>query len=284
VENIGIEPRQCRQSDSGACFALKAAIAKAANRGIALFAKARPSLYGTGRFANANADGAVSDFIREVDEDLRRENLEKLWRKYGGYALAAAIVVVLGTAAWVGWQRYKASHRAERAQQFEAAMELVAKPEVAAAGPAATPAPAVVAASQALEAVAKDGDGYSVLARLHDAALKARTGDAAGAIAIYEKLAADTAVDQPFRDLAVILLALQTADTAPPAELMQRLQPLTADSNRWHYSALEITAILAKRAGDTEKAKQILSGLADDLNAPQALRTRAAEMLAALKG
>jgi hypothetical protein len=77
---------------------------------------------------------------------------------------------------------------------------------------------------------------------------------------------------------------LQTADTADPAQLTQQLRPLTDAKNPWHYSALEITAILAKRAGDTEKAKQILSGLADDLDAPQALRIRATETLAALKG
>jgi hypothetical protein len=231
---------------------------------------------------------AVSDFIREVDEDLRRENLEKLWRKYGFFAIAAAVIVILGVAGFVGWQRYTASHRGERSHQFQAALELAAKPDVVAAAQTlqaiATPPPAVTEASQALEAVARDDDGYGILAQLHDAALKGRTGDPAGAIAIYQKLAADSRVDQPFRDLAVILLALQTVDSATPAELTQRLQPLTAAGNPWHYSALELTAILAKRAGDTEKAKQILTDLAADLNAPRALRARAAETLAALKG
>jgi hypothetical protein len=233
-------------------------------------------------------DAAVSDFIREVDEDLRRERLEKLWRRYGTYAVMAAALVVLGTAANVGWQRYAANHRAERARQYEAALELVTKPDVIAAAQApqsaAPPNPAVTEAAAALEKLAKSTDGYGVLARLHEAALKARIGDTAGAVAIYQKLADDTGVDRPFRDLALILLALQTADTADPAQLTQQLRPLTDAKNPWHYSALEITAILAKRAGDTEKAKQILSGLADDLDAPQALRIRATETLAALKG
>lgn len=212
----------------------------------------------------------MSDFIREVDEDLRRESLEKLWRKYGSYALGLAVVIVLAVAANVGWQRYAASQRADRARQYETALQLTA---------AADPK-----APDALQALANGGDGYAALAQLQAAALKAKAGDLQSAVAIYEKLATDRAVDAPFRDLAVILLALHTADTAPPDQLTRRLQPLTDSSNPWRYSALELTAVLAQRAGDTAKAKQILTGLADDLNAPQALRRRATEMLAALKG
>lgn len=212
----------------------------------------------------------MSDLIREVEEDLRRENLEKLWRKYGSYALTAAVLVVLAVAAYVGWQHYAASRRDARARDYEAALNLVA------AGDAK--------AQESLQAVAQGGDGYAALARLHSAALKAEAGDSDGAVAIYERLVADSSVDKPLRDLSLLLLAARTADTADPAQLSQRLQPLTDAANPWHYSALEITALLAKRAGDTEKAKQILTGLADDLNAPRALRQRVTELLAALKG
>jgi len=212
-------------------------------------------------------DFAVTDIFREVDEELRRESFEKLWRKYGAYAIALAVVIVLAVGAIVGWQRYSEHRQAERARQYVAA--------VSSSGPEAV---------AALQSLATGSDGYAALALLHEAATKAKAGDTAGAVATYEKLAADGSVDQPFRDLAVILLALATADTASPADLTARLAPLTDASNPWHYSALEITALLARRAGDTARAQQIYSGLADDLNAPQALRARAAEMLAALRG
>jgi hypothetical protein len=212
----------------------------------------------------------VSDFIREIDEDLRRENLEKLWRKYGGYALGLAVAIVLAIAAYTGWQRYTESYRADRARAYEAALQLVAS------GDAKAP--------DELAALAADDDGYGALARLQAAALKAKAGDAAGAAALYEQLAADGAVDDHLRNLAVILLALQTADTAAPDELTKRLQPLTEPGNPWRYSALEITAVLAHRNGDTAKAREIFTSLADDLDAPPALRQRATEILAALKG
>jgi len=212
----------------------------------------------------------VSDIIREVDEELRRENFEKLWRKYGSYALGLAAVIVLGVAGFFQWQHYTQSQREERARQYEAAVQLVA---------AADPG-----APAALQALTAREDGYGALAQLQQAELKAQAGDGAGAVAIYEKVTADSAVDPSLRNLALILLALHTADTAPPDQLTQRLQPLTAATNPWHYSALELTAVLARRQGDNAKAVQILTGLADDLNAPQALRQRATEMLHALKG
>ena len=212
----------------------------------------------------------MSDIIREVDEELRREQFEKLWRKYGTYALGLAALAVLAVAAVIQWQHYTAGQREERAQQYEAATQLAA---------AADPG-----AQAALQAIASGTDGYAALARLQDAALKAKAGDVNGAVAIYDKMTTDTAVDPSLRNLALILLALNTADTAAPDQLTQRLQPLTAATSPWRYSALELTAVLAKRAGNTAKAEEILTGLADDLNAPQALRQRATEMLHALKG
>jgi hypothetical protein len=212
----------------------------------------------------------VSDIIREVDEELRRESFEKLWRKYGRYALGLAILIVLAVASYYKWQDYTANQRAERARQYDSALQLAA---------AADPG-----APAALQALASGDDGYAALAQLQQAALENKAGDAAGAVAIYEKMTADATLDESFRNLALILVALHTADTAPPDQLRQRLQPLTAAANPWRYSALELTAVLARRAGDRARAEQILTGLADDLNAPQALRQRATEMLHALKG
>ena len=212
----------------------------------------------------------MSDIIREVDEELRREQYEKLWRKYGTYAVGLAAVIVLAVGGFFQWQHYTQGQREERARQYEAAVQLSA---------AADPG-----ASAALQALVAREDGYGALAELQQAELKAKAGDVAGAVAIYEKMTADSAVDRSLRDLALILLALHSVDTAPPDQLTQRLQPLTAATNPWHYSALELTAVLARRQGDNAKAVQIFTGLADDLNAPQALRQRATEMLHALKG
>jgi hypothetical protein len=212
----------------------------------------------------------VADIFKEVEEDLRREGLEKMWRRYAPYVIAVAVAVVLATAGITGWRNYTNSHQETRAREFSAALELIAQSNTE-------------GAAKALEALS-GGDGYATLAQFQEAGLKAKAGDVAGAAAAYQKISSDSAVDRPFRELAVILRALLLADTAEPSELTAQLAPLTEGDNPWRFSALEITGLVAQRSGDNARAEEIFAKLADDPAAPQGLRARAAELLAALKG
>ncbi len=212
----------------------------------------------------------MTDIFREIDEDLRRDNLTRLWQRHGATVIAAAVVVVLATAATVGWQRYEQSQRLQRSQDYTAAVESIARSDAAAAA--------------ALARLADGDDGYAALARLQQARLRAAAGDAEGALADYEALAKDDDAPRPLRDLAVILLAQHSLDTADPAVLMARLAPLAAADSPWRHGALELTGLLAWRAGDVGRARNVFAALADDLEAPPGLRARAAELLAALAG
>jgi hypothetical protein len=139
------------------------------------------------------------------------------------------------------------------------------------------------AALSALRDIVQSGsDSYATLARFQEAALLTRSGKSDEAVAIYDALAANRDVDPLFRDLAVLLHALVTLDKADPQQLAARLTPLTETRNPWRYSALELTALVAQRNGDTAKAREIYTSLADDPTTPRQLRGRAAEMLGVL--
>lgn len=211
----------------------------------------------------------MADIFKEVDEDLRRERYLKLWRKYGKYVIAGVVAIVVATAASVAWQEYRKSQMLEQSTRFAQALDLAQEGRTAEA--------AAAFASLAADASAD----FTALARLQEAALKAKSGDVAGAVQIYDRLANDNGVDRAFRDLAVILGALHTVDTADPAALVERLAPLTAENSPWRHSALELTALAAERLGDRTRAGEIFARLAGDPEAPLALRMRAAEMLAA---
>jgi hypothetical protein len=213
----------------------------------------------------------VTEIFREVDEDLRHERYVKLWRRYGSYLIGAAVGVVLATAGQVSWREYHTSQQLARSDSFARAMVLAADGQ--------TQAAAVAFADLAGEA----GPGYATLARFNEAALRARQGDLAAAVAIYDELA-DSAVTKVFRDLAVVLAVAYSLDGGDPAELSERLAPVTAADNPWRYSALELTGLLARRAGDVERGREIFTGLSEDPAAPQGIRTRAGEMLHILGG
>jgi hypothetical protein len=210
----------------------------------------------------------VTDIFREIDEDLRRDRLEAVWRRYGTYILAAAVAVVVATGAYVGWQRYAESARAGRAAAFVGAMDLVARKDAG--------------AEAALASIASEGGGYAALARLQQAAQLAKAGDVAGATDIYEAMTGDGSLEAPFRDLALILIGLRGVDTAEPVALSARLAPLAEDGQPWRHSARELMALLAQRAGDTAKARELLNRLVDDQEAPQGARRRATELLQGL--
>jgi hypothetical protein len=212
----------------------------------------------------------LSDIFREIDEELRRENFFKLWQRYGKYVIAAAVVVVAGTAGFVGWRQYETRQREAEGVRYEAALDLehAGKDKEAA---------------NAFAAIVQDGGtGRAILARFEEAALDTKAKDAAGAAAIYDAIAKDGSVQQEYRDLATLLSARIEVDNDPKAAA-QKLAPLTSAANPWHASALELTAVAALNEGDKTTARTTFQHLADDLKAPDGLRARAAEMVTALQ-
>ncbi len=212
----------------------------------------------------------MGDIFREIDEELRQDKFEKLWREYGRYVIAGAVVVVLAVAGVSGWRQYQESQRLADGARFAVAKALSddGKTEDAAA----------LFASLGRES----GTSYGTLARFHEAALSAREGSAEAAIGLYDALAADTGIDAPFRDLATILSASVRANRSSPdaAAINDRLRPLIDAGGTWRHSALEILGTLAHRSGDMAKAKELFERIVDDVEAPRGLRARAAQMLA----
>lgn len=214
------------------------------------------------------AEPSESNLFREIDEELRHEHYAKLWKKYGGYVIGAALVLVLGVAGYQGWHAYDTSTRNTLGERFVNAQRLVDEGRID------------LATEEFSKLAAESGGGYRLLARFQEAALLARNGDNAGAVAAYRELSADSGVDTLYRDLAILLEVLHVADTGDAETLGSRLAPLTEPGNPWRHSAREITAQLAFAGGDREGARQLFSQLAGDDTAPSGVRDRAVEMLA----
>ena len=210
----------------------------------------------------------MSDIIREVNEELRRERIEKLWQRYGGYVVGAAILIVLVVAGWRGWEWYTAREAAKSGARFEAALQLVNEGKR-------------FEAEAAFNAIAADGtSSYRLLARFRAAAEAAKTDPAAGVVA-YDALAADGSIEAILRDLARLQAGRILVDSAPVAEIADRMEPLLAAQSPFRHSAREILGLARYRAGEREAAQKIFAEILTDPETPPAMRTRA-EMLRVL--
>jgi hypothetical protein len=212
----------------------------------------------------------VSDIFREIDDELRRDNLLRLWSRYARYIIAAVVLIALIVGGFFAWRQHLASERATQAIRYSAALALVRQGNEA-------------EAAKLFAVLANDGGGYGIPAAFQQAALLARTGDRQGAIAAYERLAASSSAPREYRDLAVLLAVMNQFPDADPQVVIRRLAPLTEEVNAWRPTALEMTAAAKLRAGDRNGALDVYQKLADEPAVPSALRARAAEMAAALK-
>src|SRR5579884_1123677 len=169
----------------------------------AQFASPRPNRYGSARIHQAGAGAFLSDIFREIDEELRRDNLLKLWSRYGKYVIAgvAAILVIVGGI--VAWRDHQAAERRAEGERYSAALALAREGKTA-------------DAEKMFATLTQGGGGYGVLAAFEQAELTARSGDQKGAIAAYGRLAGSSDLTSEFRDLAVLMSVMHGLPTGDP--------------------------------------------------------------------
>jgi hypothetical protein len=211
----------------------------------------------------------VADIFQEVDEEVRRERLKKLWDKWGNVLLVLAIVIVVGIGGWRAWQYWEAKKAAEAGDAFEAALTL------AEAGKNQDAAFAAIAA--------KAPSGYRMLARFR-AAEELSVSDRSGAVKAFDALAADGSIGRVMQDLAAVRAGLLLADTASYEEMRTRLEPLTAADNPFRHTAREMIALVAWRTGDIANAKKWFEMITADGETPAGTRSRVETLMALAAG
>jgi hypothetical protein len=214
----------------------------------------------------------VVDIFDEVEEELREERAQELLKKYGGLLFAGALLLIAAAAGWKAWGWYQDKRDTDTATRYLAA-SAGAQP----AGAAGSNLPLAIASFS--QVAANSPEGYRVLARLREAALRADSGDLDGASAVWDQVAADGSADPLLRDLATLTWCLYHADKGDPDRLEGRLKPLTAPGNAWRSLAAEQLALLELRQGHTDAAKTQFRKLVEDTTAPSGVRSRAGALL-----
>lgn len=218
------------------------------------------------------ADHTEDSLIREIDEELRQDQFQKVWSRYGKLFLAAAGLCVAAVAGYQFWIQYDLDNRRALGERFDQAQQM-------AAGDKSD------AAVNAFKTLTEEGGGYALLARFQEAALMAKQGDAAGALVVYDEISKNSDAGKLYQELAQLLasgIQINQPD-ADAAAIQNRLTPLAAAGNPWRFSAQELMAALALKTGDTAKAKEIYGELSKDSETPARMRQRATEMLTILR-
>jgi hypothetical protein len=211
----------------------------------------------------------VSELFDEVDEEVRRDQLKKLWDQYSLYIIAGALLIIAAVGGWRGYQYLEAKKAAEAGAAFDAALDLSEQNKH-------------VEAEAAFNKIAASApSGYRMLARLRAAAEVATRDPQAGA-KLYDDMAADRSIGSVEQDLARIRAAGLLLETASYPSMLQRLELAAKPQGTFRHTARELLALSAWRANDTAAARQWLDMIANDGETPSAMRSRAEALQALL--
>ncbi|HUI22491.1 MAG TPA: tetratricopeptide repeat protein [Methylocella sp.] len=208
----------------------------------------------------------MTDFFREVDEDVRRDRIIRFWMKYRYLLIGLAVLLVAGTGVWHYYVNYRDQAAEAAGAKFEAAAQLAQEGKSA-------------DAAAAFEALSKTAPkGYASLARLRAAGEISAT-DPQAAISSYEALAEDRSLDPIFKDFAKLRAAMLRLDTDDPAEFERKYAPLASDNFPYHHEIRELLGLAALKRKAFDTAGSWFDGIVSDPRAPAGVRMRAGALL-----
>lgn len=209
-------------------------------------------------------------FYREVDEELRKEQIGHVWRRYGWAIIAAVLLLLAATAGYLWWQNHRRELAAEQGEMLLEAQEMLERGDRQAA------------AAQLARLADSDIEGYDVAASFTRANAAVEAGDEAAAVALLKEIAADENLAEPFRHAALIRQTALEFDRLQPQAVIQRLAPLARPGQPWFGSAGEMVAIAHLKMRRPDRAGPIFGALARDESVPASIRSRAVQMAGAL--
>ncbi len=211
----------------------------------------------------------MSELFDEVDEEVRRDQLKKLWEQYSIYIIAAAILIVAAVAGWRGYQYLEAKKAAEAGAAFDKAVELSEAKKHTEAEAAFS------------DLASKAPFGYRVLSRLRMAA-EVASRDPKAAAKLFDGIAADSSVGVAEQSLARIRAAQLLLESTSYPDMKARLEAAAAPGATFRHTARELLALSAWHANDSAATRQWLDLIANDGETPPSLRSRAEALQALL--
>jgi len=209
-------------------------------------------------------------FLREVDDELRRDQLMTFWERYGRWTIAAIVLALAAFGGVLYWQHRQTEAAGGAGEQLQSAYDLLGSGQTD-------------QAAKALAPIAASGrDGYRALALMTEADVLLGKNQDKAAAAKFASIAGDTSIAQPFRDLALIRQTVAEYDALQPQVIIERLRALAVPGNPYFGSAGELVAIAYLNSGRRDLAGQMFGQLAGNDSVPDSIRQRSVQMASAM--
>jgi len=209
-------------------------------------------------------------FVREVDENLRRDRARDFGKKYAGWLIAAVVLFLAASGGWIYWQNYRTGQSEQAVDQLAQIYTSLGKGQVGTA-----PARLDVLSNDHSKAIRAS-------ALFGRAALAIQQNDTKLAIAKFQEIAADGSLPQSFRDLALIRQTALEFDALKPEQVIARLEPLAKPDSPWFGSAGEMTGMALIKQGKAAEAGRLFAAIAKNDQVPEQVRARSVQIASSL--
>jgi len=209
-------------------------------------------------------------FLREVDENLRRDQLRDFFKAYGNWLIAAVVLFLAASGGLIWWKQH-------RVQQHEAEVEKLAQvyKDVGTGNNSQ--------AQQQFDELSKSGSkAVRASALFARAAVALQQNDTKLAISTFKSVAEDSSLPRPYRDAALVRQTALEFDQLQPQDVIARLAPLAKPGEPWFGTAGEMTALAMIKQGKRQEAGQLFAAIAKDNGVPQTIRARAVQVAGSL--
>ncbi|HWT12433.1 MAG TPA: tetratricopeptide repeat protein [Allosphingosinicella sp.] len=209
-------------------------------------------------------------FLREVDEELRKERLNTIVARWGWAIVAAVVLVLAAIGGYIWWQGRQQAQAAAQGESLLEALDTIESGNRNAAAPK-------------IEALAgSDVEGYRAAGLFARATAQSEAGNNAAAVATLRSIADDSGLAEPYRQAALIRQTTLEFDRLQPQAVISRLGPLARPGQAWFGSAGELVAIAHLRMRRPDLAGPLFARIGRDETVPPSIRTRAIQMAGSL--
>lgn len=209
-------------------------------------------------------------FLKEVDEELRKEQVTNFFTRYGWWIITAVVLILGGVGGWIWWSGRQSAAAENAGETLIAAMSQIEGNQSAAAQP------------QINSLVGSDIEGYRAGALFARATVQAQGGNVAAAVATLRSISDDQSLDQVYRDAALIRRTQLEFDNLRPQEVISRLNAIAGGNGAWAGPAGELVGVAHLKMNRPDLAGPVFVRIARDEKAAETLRSRAGMMASSL--